>query len=304
MEAYINYITTIATDGARPCGRCMASCRSRSLEERIAPDLTGFLGHGPVRVGNQAAKQMQHDVYGSVVLAATQMFVDERLPKMGDEALFRLLETLGERALTHRARARRRHLGISRPRARPHLFGDAVLGGLRSARPDRRRLGIADRAKYWAASARALRERILREAWDEKRGALAGAFGEPELDASVLLRRRTRPVCRRATRASSAPARRSGANSMRNGRDHALHRAGRFRRAGNRVSRLQFLVHGRAAQIGRAEEAREMFESILASRNAFGLLSEDIHPETGELWGNIPQTYSMAGIINTATRLS
>ena len=47
-----------------------------------------------------------------------------------------------------------------------------------------------------------------------------------------------------------------------------------------------------------------MFESILASRNAYGLLSEDIHPETGELWGNLPQTYSMAGIINTATRLS
>ena len=57
-------------------------------------------------------------------------------------------------------------------------------------------------------------------------------------------------------------------------------------------------------QIGRKAEARELFESILASRNAYGLLSEDIHPETGELWGNLPQTYSMAGIIKTATRLS
>jgi hypothetical protein len=58
------------------------------------------------------------------------------------------------------------------------------------------------------------------------------------------------------------------------------------------------------AQIGRRDEAREMFESVLARRNHFGLLSEDIHPETGELWGNFPQAYSMAGIINTATRLS
>ncbi len=47
-----------------------------------------------------------------------------------------------------------------------------------------------------------------------------------------------------------------------------------------------------------------MFEAILERRNAFGLLSEDIPPETGELWGNFPQAYSMAGIINTATRLS
>jgi GH15 family glucan-1,4-alpha-glucosidase len=47
-----------------------------------------------------------------------------------------------------------------------------------------------------------------------------------------------------------------------------------------------------------------VLEAILAGRNVFGLLSEDIHPDTGALWGNLPQTYSMAGIINTATRLS
>jgi GH15 family glucan-1,4-alpha-glucosidase len=42
----------------------------------------------------------------------------------------------------------------------------------------------------------------------------------------------------------------------------------------------------------------------LARRNALGLLSEDIDPETGALWGNIPQSYPMAGIINSAMRLS
>ena len=57
-------------------------------------------------------------------------------------------------------------------------------------------------------------------------------------------------------------------------------------------------------QIGRNDEAHAMFEIVLAGRNHFGLLSEDIHPDTGVLWGNLPQTYSMAGVINTATRLS
>jgi GH15 family glucan-1,4-alpha-glucosidase len=57
-------------------------------------------------------------------------------------------------------------------------------------------------------------------------------------------------------------------------------------------------------QIGRKAQAREMFEAILGSRNAYGILSEDIHPDTGQLWGNFRQTYSMAGIINSATRLS
>jgi len=52
------------------------------------------------------------------------------------------------------------------------------------------------------------------------------------------------------------------------------------------------------------DEARVLFIDLLAHRNPFGLLSEDIPPETAALWGNIPQTYSMAGIINSAMRLS
>ncbi len=56
--------------------------------------------------------------------------------------------------------------------------------------------------------------------------------------------------------------------------------------------------------IGRKEEARELFLDALRHRNRYGLLSEDIHPQTGALWGNFPQTYSMAGLIVTAMRLS
>jgi len=58
------------------------------------------------------------------------------------------------------------------------------------------------------------------------------------------------------------------------------------------------------AAIGRVDEARALFEQLLTRRNALGLMSEDIHPGTGELWGNFPQTYSLVGLINTAMRLS
>jgi GH15 family glucan-1,4-alpha-glucosidase len=58
------------------------------------------------------------------------------------------------------------------------------------------------------------------------------------------------------------------------------------------------------ARIGRKEQAREIFETMLATRNHVGLLSEDTHPVTGEMWGNFPQTYSMVGIINCAMRWS
>ncbi len=55
---------------------------------------------------------------------------------------------------------------------------------------------------------------------------------------------------------------------------------------------------------GRSEEARALFEEMLLRRTAAGLLSEDIDPESGELWGNYPQTYSLVGMINCAALLS
>ena len=54
--------------------------------------------------------------------------------------------------------------------------------------------------------------------------------------------------------------------------------------------------------LGRREEARDLFVDALAHRNRYGLLSEDVDPQTGALWGNFPQTYSMAGLILTAMR--
>jgi GH15 family glucan-1,4-alpha-glucosidase len=58
------------------------------------------------------------------------------------------------------------------------------------------------------------------------------------------------------------------------------------------------------AALGERERAREEFEKVLACRNRFGLLAEDIDVATHELWGNFPQTYSMVGIIMCAKRLS
>ena len=57
-------------------------------------------------------------------------------------------------------------------------------------------------------------------------------------------------------------------------------------------------------RIGRKDEARDLFEALLDARNPLGLMSEDTSFATGEAWGNFPQTYSMAGIINGAMRLS
>ena len=58
------------------------------------------------------------------------------------------------------------------------------------------------------------------------------------------------------------------------------------------------------AALDRREEARALFEKLLACRNPHGLLAEHIDTRSGEQWGNFVQTYSMVGLINAAIRLS
>jgi len=302
MESYINYFTTVAANASdmRPVHGIIPFS---SLEEVFAPNLKGFMGHGPVRVGNEAVIQTQHDVYGSVVLGAMQMFVDQRLPRMGDEALFRRLEPLGEQAWLL---AFEPDAGIweYRGRARVHTYSAALCWaacdrlGLVAAR-----LNLAERAHYWDSRAATIRDRILSEAWDEERQTLTGALGHPELDASVLLCAELgliKPSDRRFRGTCDA----IGRDLMRNGRIMRYTANDDFGSPETAFLACNFWYMDALCLIGRKQEAREMFETILGCRNSFGLLSEDIHPQTGELWGNFPQAYSMAGIINTATRLS
>ena len=83
-----------------------------------------------MRAGNQAAEQVQHDVYGAVILALAQLFFDRRMISGGDERLFRELEKLGHRALRTWDQPDAGPVGIPRHGARPHLFRGNVVGGL------------------------------------------------------------------------------------------------------------------------------------------------------------------------------
>ena len=98
MEDFISYTLGIAAHGPEGLRPVYSIVPTDPLEERMAPNLAGYQGHGPVRVGNAAAEQAQNDVYGSMILSAVPMFFDRRLPQLGDPSLFHLLEQHGETA--------------------------------------------------------------------------------------------------------------------------------------------------------------------------------------------------------------
>jgi len=163
-------------------------------------------------------------------------------------------------------------------------------------------LGLADRRDVWAGRATRVREEVLARAV-HKDGHFVAAFDGDVLDASLLLLADLgfigaddpRYV---ATVDAIGKALRRGPHMFR----YVV--PDDFGAPETSFTICSFWYADALARIGRVEEARAMFETLLASRNALGLMSEDIHPESGELWGNFPQTYSMVGLINTAMRLS
>ncbi|UXJ49789.1 glycoside hydrolase family 15 protein [Pseudomonas citronellolis] len=302
MERYVDFITTVAVEGAelRPLYSVVPAM---DLTERIEPDLAGFLGHAPVRVGNQAVEQVQHDVFGSVVLAVLQSFVDQRLPHPGDEGMLRMLESLAERAARY---AFVPDAGIWEYRGRQRVHTHSAM--LCWAACDRvariaARLGHGDSAARWRKEATRIREGILREAWSERRQSFTGSFGVDDLDASVLLMHELGLIEADDPR-FVATVDCIGRELNVNGHLLRYAAADDFGVPETAFLVVKFWYLDALAAIGRRDQARELYAELLAARNSFGLLSEDLHPHTGEMWGNIPQTYSMAGLINTAMRLS
>jgi GH15 family glucan-1,4-alpha-glucosidase len=160
-----------------------------------------------------------------------------------------------------------------------------------------------DRATYWSQQAGTMRERILHEAWSEERQAFAESFGGRDLDASVLLMAEVGfidPLDPRFIATLDALEKYlCDGPYMR--RYEAPDDFGAPETAFNICT---FWRIDALARVGREDEARAIFETMLKARNPLGMLSEDTHATTGEMWGNYPQTYSMVGIINAAVRLS
>ncbi|HEX5739178.1 MAG TPA: glycoside hydrolase family 15 protein, partial [Hydrogenophaga sp.] len=275
----------------------------RELPESLCENLPGYRGMGPVRVGNQAQEHFQHDVYGNIVLAAAQAFHDKRLLHPAGLAEFERLEAVGAQAVRTFDQP---DAGMWELRTRSRVHTSSAL--MCWAACDRlskiaHTLELPGRAAHWQQHAATMRERILRESWSEERQAFAESFGGRDLDASVLLMAEVGIIDpmdpRFISTLKALEEHLSDGPYMR--RYEAPDDFGTPETAFNICA---FWRIDALARVGRVEEARAIFETMLAARNPLGLLSEDTHATTGEMWGNYPQTYSMVGIINAAVRLS
>ncbi len=304
MERYLNFIRNLVAEGADQQLHPVYTVTGHRLPpERVVESLPGYRGIGPVRVGNQAAEQSQHDVYGSSILAATHVFYDRRLVRQGDESLFHRLEPLGERAF---ALFDQPDAGLWELRGRTeiHTFS-AVMCWVGCERLGRiaTHLGLADRAAYWTQRAAALYAVIAKRAWNSKLGTFVATFDGDTLDASLLQLNELFFVSDNDPR-FVATVRAIGKELRRGNFVFRYTTPDDFGTPSNAFLVCTFWYINALAAIGERDEARRMFEDILQCRNRHGLLAEHIDPQTREQWGNFVQTYSMVGLISSAIRLS
>jgi GH15 family glucan-1,4-alpha-glucosidase len=304
MERYLSYIVNIAANsGGEPLQPVYGIDGRAELDEQVVPALAGYRGMGPVRIGNLAYRQVQHDVYGSAILAATHIFFDQRLTRRGDEALFRRLELLGEQAIRCYDQPDA-GLWELRGSARVHTFS-AVMCWAACHRLSliAARLELAERATYWGEQSRLIHEEVSKRAWSVKRGAFVSTFEGDAMDASLLLLAEVGFLAEDDPRFSATVE--AVEKELKRG-DFIFRYVEKddFGEPENAFLVCTFWYVNALAALGRRDEARALFGKLLAHRNHHGLLAEHIDPVTGEQWGNFVQTYSMVGMINAAIRLS
>lgn len=272
--------------------------------EREDPELRGYRASAPVRWGNAAADQSQHDAYGELLDCAWQWVtaggeiehVWSRLTRLADEAA---------------ARWDQPDHGIWEVRTPGRVFTySAAMCHVALERAARiaETAGLSGPTDKWRAEADKIRSAIIDDAWDDETGSFTEHIGASGgLDASLLALPLRRVVDARHPRMVStvdAVCRRLGAG------DGLLYRYlpdespdGLPGEEGAFLLCSFWLVDNLAYQ-RRLDEAHELYESLCNRAGPLGLLPEEIDPGSGIFLGNYPQAFSHVGVISSGMNLA
>jgi GH15 family glucan-1,4-alpha-glucosidase len=298
-EAFVSYVLNVAT--ATPdlaLAPLYTVSGERDVPERVAAGWAGFAGDGPVRVGNDAAGQVQHDVFGELVLALAPIFHDERFSAERTPATLDLVMRLANRAIAVAGTPDRGIWEFRRP-STPQTFSNLMCWAAAD-----RAAAIADRfapdqAPRLREAAARIRAELARRAWNERRRAFVGTYDGDSLDASLL---QMAPL-----RVFAADDERVGGTIDAIWRD--LTENGwlmRYREDdGLGETKVAFVLCTfwlieALVLAGRQAEARALMDRACSILSPLGLLAEDYNMTAGRMSGNFPQAYSHVGLIRAA----
>jgi GH15 family glucan-1,4-alpha-glucosidase len=271
--------------------------RAEATEEEL--QLAGYRGSKPVRTGNGAAEQLQLDVYGEVLAAASLLARAGELDRDHGRRLAGIADLVSELW-------RERDAGIWETRSEPAHFTQskmmcAVALEHAVALADAGHLPTGDVGRWRRESAR-IRDFVERECWSERNRTYTRVAGGDDVDAALLLGVLTgydradspRLVATvdavRRELAEGPLVRRYAADDGLTGEDGAF------------VACSFWLVEALARQ-ARVDEAAALMDELVGLANDVGLFAEEIEPASGDFLGNFPQGLSHLALINAAAAI-
>ncbi|EPR43557.1 glycoside hydrolase 15-related protein [Desulfovibrio sp. X2] len=283
----------------------------RRLYEREVPELGGYLGRGPVRVGNGAYTQEQLDIHGEMLDLAWRRHLRGHDP---DADYWTFLREVVNRAASEWHRADR---GIWEVRGEPRHFVHskaACWTALARGAALAEEIGRPAPLSMWQSERDAVREAVEREGYDEERGVFVRSFGARDMDAALLLL----PVMGfvdfadpRMVRTTDAVMeelfedgllRRYRAGGGPNGGPNGRQGDGLSGREGVFLACTFWLAECLARQ-GRIAKAREVFDRAASLGNDVGLFSEEYDTAAGRMLGNFPQGLTHLSLVAAALAL-
>lgn len=268
------------------------------------PELEGYRRSSPVRWGNAAVDQIQHDVYGDILDCAYQW---ARHRGALDGALWGTLRAQVEAA---RQAWRTPDNGIWEVRSPGRLFTySAALCQVALDRGWRlaEQFGLPADVDGWRTEAEQLRQTILDQAWDTDNGTLTEHLGGGGLDAALLSLPLRRLIAADDPRMVATTRVVSERLSAGNGLLYRyLHEDSPDGIPGDEGAFLlcSFWLVDNLAKQGRLDEALDLYDRLCARANPVGLLPEQIDPRTGAFIGNFPQAFSHIGLISSGVNLA
>jgi GH15 family glucan-1,4-alpha-glucosidase len=275
----------------------------RRLTEWEVPWLPGYANSKPVRIGNAAHNQLQLDIFGEVMDALHQA----RQGGLGhheagwdlERALLDHLETIWTQPDEGiwEVRGERRHFTYSKVMA-----WVAFDRAIKSAEAHK----LPGPVAHWRAVRHRIHDDVCTRGYDAARGSFVQSYGSKELDASLLLLPALGflpPEDARVRGTIEAIERELTVDGLVKRYDTGKTDDGLPEGEGLFLA-CSFWLADALLMIGRVDDARRLFERLLALRNDLGLLSEEYEPRTGHLVGNFPQAFSHLALVNTASNLS
>jgi GH15 family glucan-1,4-alpha-glucosidase len=275
---------------------------NKKLAEQTLDWLAGYKGSGPVRVGNAAHTQRQHDIHGVLLNAILKYLEVFGRDETTVESLWTVTRSLARIVMRT---WRQPDVSIWEYRTNPgHFTFSKMLCWVALDRSVKiaELLGQGDPVARWAAERDVIRADIFENGWSASIGAFTQRYGSESLDASVLLMASYGFVEPTDTRFVST-VRKIREVLCRDGLMFRYMDDDDFGTPTSSFTVCSFWMVKALWQIGEKAEAEQMFNQLLGYSNHLGLLSEDLDIKTKEMLGNFPQGYSHLALIDCALTL-